>query len=459
MAKIIGFKSGKSYEVDMCHGPLARQMICFAFPLVVSGVLQLLFHAADLIVIGRFASHAALAAVGSTTAVTFLLVNIFFGLSVGTNVLVARYLGEKNRKDTSRTVHTAIMTGLSAGTVLAVIGIVMARPALKWMDTPDDVLDMAVLYMWIYFGGMPVIMLYNFGSAIMRAFGDTTRPFYFLLLAGVINVLLNLFFVLVCKWHVAGVAVATVISQAVAAIMVLRVLKNMRGPCRVKWQGLHIEWKNLREMMSIGIPAGFQAACFSLANILVQSSINTFGSLAMAGLTASGTLESIGYITMNAVGQTVVSFVGQNHGGQQYDRMKRSVNIGLLMSYISTFAISIVLLLWGRPLLSIFNTNAEVIDYGMRRFYITLPLLFVCAFMEIFTAGLRGIGCSLPPTLVTIFCACILRIIWIFTVFRCFHSIEVLMASWPFTWVVNCAGVALLMRWKYRHITAAEENG
>ncbi|MBE6390008.1 MAG: MATE family efflux transporter [Lentisphaerae bacterium] len=455
MGKITSFKSGRAYEVDMCHGPLTGQMIRFSIPLIISGVLQLLFHAADLIVIGRFASHEALAAVGATTAVTFLLVNIFFGLSVGTNVLVARYLGEKNRKDISRTVHTAIMISLTAGAILAVTGIVIARPALKLMETPDDILDMAVLYMWIYFGGMPVVMLYNFGSAILRAQGDTTRPFYFLLLGGVINVLLNLFFVLVCHWHVAGVALATVISQGVSALLIMRVLMAMRGPCRIKLQGLHIEWKNLREMMSIGIPAGFQAACFSLANILIQSSINTFGSLAIAGLTASGTLESIGYITMNAVGQTVVSFVGQNYGGKKFDRMKRCVNTGLLMSYISTFIISVILLLYGRQLLHIFNADSEVIGYGMRRFYVTSPLLFVCAFMEIFTAGLRGTGCSLPPTLVTIFCACILRIIWIYTIFRWYPTIEVLMASWPFTWVVNCAGVALLLRWKYRQITAA----
>ena len=270
MAKIVGMGGKKSFEIDMCHGPLWSQIIRFVIPLIISGLLQLGFHSADLIVIGRFASHRALAAVGATASLTMLLVNIFIGLSIGTNVLVARYLGKNSRKDISRTVHTAILTSLGGGTILAVVGIILAKPLLLLMGTPEDILAMSVLYMRVYFAGMPLLMLYNFGSAILRAMGDTTRPFYFLLFGGVINVLLNLFFVLIFHWDVAGVAVATAISQGISGWMILQVLQKMRGPCRFKWQNLRFKWKNMRELLWIGLPAGFQSSCFSTEISLLQ---------------------------------------------------------------------------------------------------------------------------------------------------------------------------------------------
>ena len=458
MSRISGFGNSKSYQIDMCHGALLPQIIRFVIPLVISGILQLLFHAADLIVIGRFASHRALAAVGATGSLTMLLVNIFIGLSIGTNVLVARYIGEQNRKDISRTVHTAIMTSLCGGSFLAVTGIILAKPVLKLMGTPEDILDMSVLYMWIYFGRMPMIMLYNFGSAVLRALGDTVRPFYFLLAGGIINVALNLFFVLVFHWDVAGVALATVISQAVAAMLVFRVLHRMRGPCRVRWHGMRIEWKNFKEMMWIGVPAGFQSSCFSLSNTLIQSSINSFGSITIAAMTACSSLEGFAFVSMNAIGQAVVSFVGQNYGGKKFERVKESVKICMILGYICSFTIAVVLLLCGRDLIMIFNTEPEVIAVGIRRFYIMLPLLFVCAVMEVFTGALRGLGRSVPPTVITIFFVCVMRVVWIYTVFRWRPTLEVLLLSYPVTWIFNAVGCGWLFKSIFAKITAKEGN-
>ncbi len=446
MAKIVGIGGKKSFEIDMCHGPLWSQIIRFVIPLIISGLLQLGFHSADLIVIGRFASHRALAAVGATASLTMLLVNVFIGLSIGTNVLVARYLGENSRKDISRTVHTAILTSLGGGTILAVVGIILAKPLLLLMGTPEDILAMSVLYMRVYFAGMPLLMLYNFGSAILRAMGDTTRPFYFLLFGGVINVLLNLFFVLVFHWDVAGVAVATAISQGISGWMILQVLQKMRGPCRFKWQNLRFKWKNMRELLWIGLPAGFQSSCFSLSNILIQSSINTFGSAAIAGITASNTLEMLCFICQGSLGQAVVSFVGQNHGAKKFDRVRDSIRICSILTVSCAVVSAILIFSFGRPLLAIFNTDPEVINYGMRKFCITLPLIFTCALMEVFTGALRGLGHSVAPTVITVFFVCIMRVIWIFTIFRWNPTLETLLISYPITWVLNACGVGLLLK-------------
>ncbi|MBE6378620.1 MAG: MATE family efflux transporter [Lentisphaerae bacterium] len=457
MAVISGISRKKSFEVDMCHGPLLSQIIRFTIPLIISGALQLCFHSADLIVIGRFASHRALAAVGATASLTMLLVNIFFGLSIGTNVLAARYLGENNRKKISRTVHTAIFTSVIGGTVLAFIGIFLSRPMLALMGTPEDIIDMSVLYMRICFAGMPCLMLYNFGSAVLRAMGDTTRPFYFLLFSGIVNVLFNLFFVIVFHWDVAGVAAATVISQAISGFLVLRVLQNTRGPCRFKWQNFRFRWENIREMLWIGLPAGFQSSCFSLSNILIQSSINTFGSAAIAGITAANTLEMICFICMGSIGQAVVSFVGQNHGGKKFSRVRDSIKICAILAVSCSIVSAIFIFSFGRPLLGIFNTDPAVIDYGMRKFCITLPLIFTCSLMEVFTGALRGLGHSVSPTVITVFFVCIMRVIWIYTIFRIYPTLEGLLISYPVTWVLNAAGVGWLLKVIMDKVVAANK--
>ena len=290
----------KSYEMDMCNGPLLGKILIFAVPLMLSGILQLLFNAADIIVVGRFSGSHALAAVGSTSALINLLVNVFIGLSVGTNVLIAQYYGAKDRKNISETVHTSVLISL----ILVFVGVALAKPILKLMGTPDDVLNQAVLYIRIYFLGMPVTMLYNFGAAILRAIGDTKRPLYFLSIAGVVNVVLNLIFVIAFDMGVAGVALATVISQVISAALVVRCLVCMDGICRLNLKKLHIHRDKLMRMVQIGLPAGMQGAIFSLSNVLIQSSVNSFGSVAMAGNTAAANIEGFVYNSMNAVHQT-----------------------------------------------------------------------------------------------------------------------------------------------------------
>lgn len=431
--------NNSKYQIDMCRGPLGKQIVIFTVPLILSGILQMLFHSADLIIVGRFASHQALAAVGATGSLTSLIVNIFIGLSVGTNVLVARYIGEKNRSKLFQTTHTAIFVSLAGGVLLAALGLLVAKPILQQMDTPDDVIDMSVLYMKIYFSGMPLIMLYNFGSAILRASGDTKRPFYFLVFSGIINVLLNLFFVLVCRWDVGGVATATVISQAIAAVLVLRVLVTEKSGCRIRLNMLKIDWKILREMMWFGIPAGFQSSCFSIANIMIQTALNGFGSEALAGYTAAATWEAVGYVTGNAFGQAATSFVSQNFGGRQYGRIRQTVKYCAVFSAGMLFVISSLLLIFADPALALFNAELSVIRWGMLRFSIILPFQFVSGIMETLVGALRGLGHVAIPTVIMICCICIFRIIWLSVVFPNWHTMAALIWSYPISWLLAVA--------------------
>lgn len=311
----------KSYEIDMCNGPLLGKLLIFALPLMLSGILQLFFNAADIIVVGRFTGSHALAAVGSTSSLINLLVNLFIGFSIGANVLTAQYYGAKDQKNIHQTVHTSILVSILGGFLLVVIGLLLARPLLELMATPDDVLDQATLYMQIYFCGMPATMLYNFGAAILRAIGDTRRPLYFLFTAGVLNIFLNLFFVIVFHMGVAGVALATIISQALSAFLVVRCLTRLDGLCRLHLRQLKIYPEKLVRIIQIGLPAGLQGAVFSISNVLIQSSVNSFGSIAMAGNTAASNLEGFVYTSMNAVYQTALSFTSQNMGAGNYKRI------------------------------------------------------------------------------------------------------------------------------------------
>ena len=427
------------YQIDMCRGPLFRQIVLFSVPLMLSGILQLLFNAADLIVIGRFASHEALAAVGATSSLTALIVNVFMGLSVGTNVLVANFYGAKDRKSVSRTVHTAVLIAIIGGIILAGVGIALATPLLRLMATPEDVIDKSSLYMWIYFAGMPFIMLYNFGSAVLRATGDTRRPLYYLLLAGIVNVILNLFFVLVCGMDVAGVALATVASQGIAAILVLRCLRDARDACRLKMRTLRIDQPILKQMLWIGLPAGIQGMFFSLSNITIQSSVNSFGSLALAGNTAAVSLEGFVYIGSNAFHQTVVSFTGQNLGGAQYDRIRRSILYCALCSSAVAIILGYGFFLYGRALLSVYNSTPEVISWGMLRMNILFTTYFLCGIMDVMSGALRGLGHSVMPAVITLLGVCVLRIVWVYTVFPLHPTMENLMLSYPITWGITAA--------------------
>ena len=313
----------KSYEMDMCNGPILRKVLTYSIPLMLSGVLQLLFNAADVIVVGRFAGSQSLAAVGSTSSLINLLINVFIGLSIGANVLVARYYGAKNDRDMSETIHTAITVSLMSGLFLVFLGLFTSRFWLELMGTPDDVIDKSTIYMRIYFAGMPATMVYNFGSAILRAIGDTKRPLYFLTVAGVINAALNVFFVTQLQMDVAGVALATVISQCISAFLVIRCLMRSDGAMKLSLSKLGVNRRKLLLIIKVGLPAGIQGAIFAISNVLIQSSVNSFGSIAMAGNTASQNIEGFVYTSMNALYQTNLSFTSQNIGAEKYTRIKK----------------------------------------------------------------------------------------------------------------------------------------
>ncbi len=429
--------SKRVYTIDMCNGPLFGKMLKFALPLILSSVLQLLFNAADVIVVGRFAGSESLAAVGSTGALINLLTNLFVGLSIGTNVLTARYLGAQDAENVRKTVHTSVLVSVLSGVILIFVGVFLAKPILMLMGTPSDVLDKAVLYMRIYFVGMPVIMLYNFGSAILRSVGDTQRPLIFLAISGVINVVLNLFFVIVCGLGVAGVAIATVVSQAVSAVLVLICLMRMDGLCHVELKELHIYKDKLLAMMQIGLPAGLQGCIFSLSNVLIQSSVNSFGSVAMAGNTAAANIEGFIYVSMNAIYQTSLSFTSQNMGARRYKRVDRIMLIGLAIVFMVGAAMGGLALLFDRQLLGIYSSSKEVIDYGVQRMAIICSTYFLCGMMDVMVGSLRGMGYSIMPMIVSLAGACGFRVVWIYTFFAAEHTLRMLYISYPISWALT----------------------
>ncbi len=429
----------KSYEMDMCSGPLLGKILVYAIPLMLSGILQLLFNAADVIVVGRFAGHESLAAVGSTSALINLLINVFIGLSIGANVLVAQYFGAGKEMEVQDTVHTAITISLICGLALVFLGIFAAGPLLKIMGTPDDVLEKAILYMRVYFTGMPVLMLYNFGAAILRAVGDTKRPLYFLIAAGVVNVILNLCFVILLHMGVAGVALATVLSQCISAVLVCRCLMKSDSAYRLDLSRLGVRWRTLKRIAQIGLPAGFQGAVFSVSNVLIQSSINAFDSVAMAGSTASANLEGFVYNAMNAVHQTNLSFTSQNLGGGKFERINRILLLCLGVVTVVGVVMGGGFVLLGPQLLRIYSSDPEVIRFGMVRLTIICGMYFICGWMDVLVGSLRGLGSSVIPMFVSLAGACGLRIVWIFTVFQWHHSLNVLYLSYPVTWVVTAA--------------------
>lgn len=452
-------KQTKSYEMDMCNGPLLGKILLFAIPLMLSGVLQLFFNAADIIVVGRFAGHQALAAVGSTGSLINLLVNVFIGLSVGTNVLVARYYGAKKETQVSETVHTSVLTSIVCGCILIFVGLFLSKPLLTLMGTPDDVLEQAALYMRIYFMGMPVMLLYNFGAAILRAIGDTRRPLYFLLFAGIINVVLNLVFVIQFHLGVAGVALATVISQAVSAVMVVYTLMKTEGCFHLDLRKLRIHPKRLTQMIKIGLPAGMQGAIFSVSNVLIQSSINSFGSVAMAGSTSASNLEGFVYTAMNSFYQTNLSFTSQNVGARKMERVHKILAICAGCVSVVGVCMGGLVYLFGPHLLGIYSTDPEVIAYGMIRLsFVCLPY-FICGLMDVLVGSMRGLGYSILPMIVSLTGACGLRVLWIFTVFRWNHSLEALFISYPISWAITAATHFYFYRLVYHHKKDLMEKG
>lgn len=456
-------KKSKSYEMDMCSGPIFVKIVMFAIPLMLSGILQLLFNAADIIVVGRFAGSESLAAVGSTSSLINLLINVFIGLSVGTNVLVARYFGGQQKRDLEETVHTAMVMAGAGGLLLIVVGVALANPMLRLMGTPDDVLPLSVLYMQIFFVGMPANLLYNFGSAVLRAVGDTKRPLYFLLMAGIINVVLNLFFVIALSMGVAGVALATVISQCISAFLIVRCLMKTDGDYRLELKRLRIVKNKMRSIVKIGLPAGLQGAVFSVSNVLIQSSVNSFGSVAMAGNTASQNIEGFVYNAMNSLYQTALSFTSQNFGARKYSRMKRIMAYCLLLVAGVGLVMGDGALLFGNQLLGIYSSDPQVIQYGMNRLRIIGSTYYICGLMDCMVGGLRGMGYSIVPMFVSLTGACAFRVVWIYTIFAACRTLPVLYYSYPVSWGITLAAhlityIVGMRKTKRRWLVGAPED-
>lgn len=452
--------SRKSYHLDMCNGPVLPRVIAFSLPLMLSGCLQLLFNAADVIVVGRFAGKESLAAVGSTSALTNLLINLFIGLSIGTNVVVGHTLGSEDAEGTKDNVHTAISVSILSGFALIGIGIIFTKPLLTWMGAPADVLGKAAVYLKIIFIGMPATMVYNFGSAILRATGDTKRPLFFLSIAGVVNVILNLFFVIALHMDVAGVALATILSQCISAVLILLCLSKIEGPCRLNLKKLYIHPARLRRMMQIGLPAGIQSSLFSFSNVLIQSSINSFGSVVIAGNSAAASVEQFVYISMNAVHQATVSFVSQNTGARKPERINQILfsclglvtGIGLLLG--------IGVNLFAAPLLAIYSPDPLVIAAGSTRLlWISLPY-FLCGVMEIFMGVMRGLGYAITPMIVSLVGICLFRVIWLVTIFAWMPTQEILFISYPITWFLTASIHAMTYLYaRKRHALFCQTTG
>ncbi len=426
-----------SYEIDMCSGPLIPKILQFSVPLMLSGILQLLFNAADIIVVGQFTGSQAMAAVGSTGSLNNLIVNIFLGFSIGSSVLMARFYGAKENKNIHDLVHTSILLALLSGVILVFLGLALAKPLLTLMGTPYDVIDQAVLYMRIVFLGMPALITYDFGAGILRAIGDTRRPLAYLFIAGVINVCLNLFFVIVFGLGVAGVAIATIISQYTSAFLIIRCMMKSQSVYSLALKDLRINRQTLKQIVRIGLPAGIQGAVFNISNVLIQSSINSFGSIAMAGNTAASNIEGFVYTAMNSLYQASTSFTSQNIGARKTERIV-PVLIACLSIVIAVGAIlSGIAITFGEGLLGIYSSDAEVIQYGLQRLHVVCLTYFLCGMMDVACGSIRGMGYSMTPTIVSLTGACGLRILWIYTIFRMDHTLFNLYLSYPISWIVT----------------------
>ena len=434
----------KRSNQSMIHGPLFSGIVMYTIPIILTSVLQLLFNAADLVIVGRFCGSVSVAAVGATGAITNLIVNQFIGLSVGTGVTVAHALGSREDEAVHRAVHTALPTALIGGAVLTVVGILLSEPLLVMMDTPENVLPLSTIYMQIYFGGMIFNMVYNFCASILRAAGDTKSPLIYLTLAGVINVLLNVVFVTIFHMNVAGVALATTISQGVSAVLVVIALMRRTDACHLNLKKMKFYKPQFMKMVSIGIPAGIQGSLFSISNVLIQSSINSFGDVFMSGNAAAGNIEGFAYVSINAFSQTAVNYVGQNVGARQYKRVGRIVAICLACVVVVGLSIGITACSFGEALLSIYITDSpEAIAYGMVRLACICLPYFLCGMMDVSTGALRGMGSSIAPMVISVLGICGLRILWIYTIFQIprFHTPECLyysyLVSWSITFVIQ----------------------
>lgn len=443
-------KKGRGQKIDMLNGPMVGKLFLFALPLAASSILQQLFNSADVAVAGNFAGHGALAAVGANGPVINLLINLFVGLSVGANVVLANYMGRGRKDALSPIVHTSMALALVSGFCLIAVGWFAARPLLELMNTPGDVLEQAILYLRIYFVGMPFIMVYNFGAAILRSSGDTKRPLFYLAIAGVVNIFLNLFLVIVCGMGVAGVAVATVISNGISSSLILRALTKEEEHLRFSWRKLKFHRHYLKRIILIGAPAGLQSMVFSLSNVCIQSAINTFGSNAMAGSTAALNFEYFSYFIISAFNQACVTFTSQNFGAGKYDRCKKVFTLCFLIGGGLCEAVSLIFFAGAQVFIRVFASDPAVIAFAMIRVAAVMPFEGISATYEIGGAALRGIGHSMLPAILTVLGTCGVRIIWVFAVFPAFKDFGFLMSIYPISWVLT-GGAVLGFYFYIRH--------
>ena len=453
----------KRSDINMTEGPLLKSVILYTLPIIFTGILQLLFNAADLVVVGRFRGSVCVAAVGSTGALINLIINMFIGLSVGAGVTVAQAKGAGDGKEMHKAVHTSILTALIGGVILTAVGIVFAGDLLELMDTPEDVLPLSTKYMRIYFAGMISSMVYNYGAAILRALGDTRGPLMFLTIAGVVNVGLNLLFVLAMGMDVDGVAWATVISQTIAAVLVLLSLSRRDDSAKFKIHKLRIYKDSLVKIMKIGLPAGFQSVMFNISNVFIQSSVNSFDSVAVSsGNSAAANIEGFVYVSMNAFHQTALNFAGQNIGAGNKPRVKKILKCCLACVTVFGLALGVLGYVFGRPLLSIYIVDSsEAIGYGMIRLsFICLPY-FLCGLMDVSTGALRGMGSSFVPMVITVLGVCVMRIVWILTIFSIseFHTLQVLYMSYIISWVISFIAQMIAFNIAYKKLVKTSEVG
>jgi putative MATE family efflux protein len=447
--------SGKSRSIDMLNGSIWDKVLIFAVPLALTSMLQQLFNAADIAVIGQFAGKLSMAAVGSNSPIIGLVVNLFVGLSVGANVVIARYTGQKDDAGTERAVHVAITLALISGVCVAVLGNLIAAPMIHLLGVPDSISGLAERYLRIYFSGMPFIMLYNFESAVFRSQGDTRTPLICLSVSGVVNVVLNIFFVAGLGMDVEGVAIATVIANVISSLMMLRVLMKSTGPVRVEFRKLGLEREIAGFMLRVGVPAGLQGIVFSISNLMIQSAVNSVGEDAIAGSSAAFNIEIIGFFIVNSFDQACVSFVSQNYGAQKYARCRKIIRQTMYLSWICSIVSSVLLIAFGHQLLALFNGDPEVIRYGFIRMEYILAAEVINAVIETLSGALRGLGHSLEPALITFVGVCGVRITWVLTVFRSIHTWKMLMIVYPVSWTVTAVILTAVFFRTIRKLPAA----
>ncbi|WP_244263720.1 MATE family efflux transporter [Fibrobacter succinogenes] len=435
----------------MLNGPLGRKILRFAVPLAATSILQQLFNAADIAVVGQFAGDKALAAVGANTFVINMLINLFVGISVGVNVVVANSIGAQSYRAITRSVHTSVIVSFISGILLSFIGVFFARPILSAISTPTDVLDLAVRYLQVYFAGIPFVMLYNFVAAILRGKGDTKRPLYVLLATGAINVLLNVLFVAGFGMSVTGVALATVIANALSAGTLFYFLLHEVGPFKLEFWKLKITPVFLGRIMRVGLPAGLQGVVFSFSNVCLQSAINSLGSATVAASAAALTYEFIVYYWLNSFSHACVTFVGQNYGAKNLERCRSAVRWTILLATTSTFALSMLCCYFAKPLLSLYTSDPEIIATGSIRMYVVVGVLFINVFLDVFSGALRGMGQSLAPALTCVVGVCGIRILWVIFVFPQYRSFASLMVVYPVSWIVTIMVLAGIYIYRVKH--------